>query len=142
MKKVIIIACGLIQAVIISMAELVTCTMLVNYVADKTGYYGLWNRYFLLLPDVLWARSWCVFVTWKNVLEMIKTFLKMLVAAIAAMGLACALIAYDATGNAIIVSYLCVAIGVAAVLGAFDVQERKERKADKKTLPQNYRKVA
>ena len=73
---------------------------------------------------------------------MIKTFLKMLVAAIAAMGLACALIAYDATGNAIIVSYLCVAIGVAAVLGAFDVQERKERKADKKTLPQNYRKVA
>ena len=43
MKKVIIIACGLIQAVIISMAELVTCTMLVNCVADKTGYYGLWN---------------------------------------------------------------------------------------------------
>ena len=75
---------------------------------------------------------------------MIKTFLKMLVAAIAAMGLACALIACDATDNEIIVGSFCAAIGVAAVLGVFDVQERKgrERKADNKTLPRNYRKAA
>lgn len=68
----------------------------------------------------------------------------MLVAAIAAMGLACALIACDATDNEIIICSFCTAIGVAAVLGVFDVQERKERerKADNKTLQRNYRKAA
>ena len=56
-----------------------------------------------------------------------KTFAKMIVAAIVALGMACVLIWHDASDRAVIVTYFTVAIAVSAVLGVFDVNERKER---------------
>ena len=56
-----------------------------------------------------------------------KTFAKMIVAAIVALGMACVLIWHDASDRAVISVYFFGAIGISAVLGVFDVNERKER---------------
>ena len=50
-----------------------------------------------------------------------KTFAKMIVAAIVAVFMACVLIMHDASDNAVIVTYFTTAIAVAAVLGVFDM---------------------
>ena len=55
-----------------------------------------------------------------------KTFAKMIVAAIVAGLLACVLIWHGASDRAVISVYFFGAIGISAVLGVFDV-ERKER---------------
>ena len=55
-----------------------------------------------------------------------KTFVKMIVAAIVAGLLACVLIWHGASDRAVISVYFFGAIGISAVLGVFDV-ERKER---------------
>lgn len=52
-----------------------------------------------------------------------RTFLKMIVAAIVALGMACVLVMHDASFNAIIVTYFTVAIMVCAVLGVFDIRD-------------------
>ena len=56
-----------------------------------------------------------------------KTFVKMIVAAIVAGLLACVLIWHGASDRAVISVYFFGAIGISAVLGVFDVNERKER---------------
>lgn len=58
----------------------------------------------------------------------IKFIVKVIVAAIVAGGMACVLIAHDASDNVVLGTYFFGAIGVAAVLGVFDMPERKERK--------------
>jgi len=50
-----------------------------------------------------------------------KTFLKMIVAAIVAIGMACVAIACNASDNLVIVTMLVTAIAVAAVLGVFNM---------------------
>ena len=54
-----------------------------------------------------------------------KTFLKMIVAAIVAVGMACVLIAHDASDSAVITTFFCTAIMVAALLGVFDMSAQK-----------------
>jgi glucose uptake protein GlcU len=58
---------------------------------------------------------------------MAKTFIKIIVAAIVAMGAACVLIAHGASDRVVFVTYICVSIIVAAILGVFHVNERKAR---------------
>ena len=50
-----------------------------------------------------------------------KTFLKMIVAAIVAVGMACVAIAHDASDNLVIVTMFTAGIAVSALLGVFDV---------------------
>lgn len=50
-----------------------------------------------------------------------KTFLKMIVAAIVAVLMAFVLIAHDASDNAVVVTFFATAIAVSALLGVFDV---------------------
>ena len=50
-----------------------------------------------------------------------KTFLKMMVAAIVAVFMGVMAIAYDASDNLVIVTMFATAIAVAALLGVFDV---------------------
>lgn len=57
-----------------------------------------------------------------------KTFLKMLAATVAAIGLGCVLIAYDASDKAVIACTFASAILLSLVLGVFDVKERKDSK--------------
>lgn len=57
-----------------------------------------------------------------------KTIIKILVAAIVAAGMVCMMIMHDASDKAVIVTFFCVGIMVAAALGVFD--ERKESKHD------------
>lgn len=70
-----------------------------------------------------------------------KTLAKMIVAAIVALGMACVLIWHDASDRAVIVTYFFGAIAVSAVLGVYDV---KERKADERhmTIKRGYRDAA
>lgn len=55
-----------------------------------------------------------------------KTFLKMMVAAIVAVGMACVAIVNDASDRMVIVTYFTTAIAVAAVLGAFDMPAKSK----------------
>ena len=55
-----------------------------------------------------------------------KTFLKMIVAAIVAVGMACVAIVNDASDRLVIVTYFATAIGVAAVLGVFDMPAKNK----------------
>jgi len=50
-----------------------------------------------------------------------KTFLKMLLAAIVAVGMACVLIMHGASDNAVIVTLFATAIAVSALLGVYDM---------------------
>ena len=54
-----------------------------------------------------------------------KTFLKIMVAAIVAMGMVCVLIAYDASDNVCLAGYVATAIAMCGVLGVFDVSAIK-----------------
>ena len=65
-----------------------------------------------------------------------KTFLKMIVAAIVALGMACVLIWHDASDRAVIVTYFTVAIMLSLVLGVFDI------KSDKRTMHQSIKDAA
>lgn len=53
-----------------------------------------------------------------------KTFLKMIVAAIVAVGMACVLIMHDASDNLVIVTMFATAIAVSGLLGVYDMPER------------------
>lgn len=70
-----------------------------------------------------------------------KTILKMLVAALVGLAMACVLIWHDASDNAVIGTFFTVAIAVALALGVFDMPERR-RKVRHKTLSQGYRDAA
>lgn len=50
-----------------------------------------------------------------------KNILKMIVAAIVAVGMACVAIVHDASDNLVIVMMFTIGIAVAAALGVFDV---------------------
>ena len=56
-----------------------------------------------------------------------RTFVKIMVAAIVAMGMMCVLIAYDASDNVCLMGYVATAIAMFGVLGVFRVPARKER---------------
>lgn len=55
-----------------------------------------------------------------------KTFAKMIVAAIVAAGLACVLIMYGASDNVVLSVYFFGAVIVAVVLGAFDISAKSK----------------
>ena len=61
----------------------------------------------------------------------INFIVKVIVAAIVAGGMACVLIAHDASDNAVLGTYFFGAIGVALMLGVFDEPKRKERDASR-----------
>jgi len=50
-----------------------------------------------------------------------RTFVKIMVAAIVAMGMVCVLIAYDASDNVCLLGYVATAITMLALLGVFDM---------------------
>jgi len=55
-----------------------------------------------------------------------KTFAKMIVAAIVAVVVACVLLALNASDNAVIVVLFSTAIAVSAALGVFDMPEERK----------------
>lgn len=55
-----------------------------------------------------------------------KTFAKIMVAAIVALFMACVLIMHDASDRVVIVTYFATAIGVSAVLGVFEMPEERK----------------
>ena len=59
-----------------------------------------------------------------------KTIVRIMVAAIVATGMACVLMMHDASDNVVILTTLCVAIIMAALLGVFDTKERKATNFD------------
>lgn len=55
-----------------------------------------------------------------------RTFVKIMVAAIVAMGVLCVLIAYDASDNVCLVGYVATAIAMCGVLGVFSEPAKRE----------------
>lgn len=55
-----------------------------------------------------------------------KTFTKMMVAAIVAVGMACVAIAHDASDNLVIVTMFATGIAVSALLGVFDMPAKSK----------------
>lgn len=56
-----------------------------------------------------------------------KTIVKILVAAIVAMGMACVLIMHGVSGRMAMSVYLFVALALCAIMGVFDERKPKER---------------
>jgi len=56
-----------------------------------------------------------------------KTFLKMIVAAIVAVGMACVAIANDASDNVVIVTLFATGIAVSALLGVYDMPAERTK---------------
>lgn len=72
-----------------------------------------------------------------------KTFLKMIVAAIVAIGMACVLIWHDASDNTVIVTFFCVGIMVSAALGVYDMPaERTKHDSIRHKTGRNYGQAA
>ena len=72
-----------------------------------------------------------------------KTFLKMIVAAIVAVGMAFVLIMHDASDNTVIVTFFCVGIMVSAALGVYDMPaERTKHDTIRHKTGRNYGQAA
>ena len=72
-----------------------------------------------------------------------KTFMKMLAATVAAMGLGIVLIAYDASDRAVIATTFASAILLSLLLGVYDVKERRDAKHETiKDAARNYGQAA
>ena len=71
-----------------------------------------------------------------------KTIIKIIVAAIVAMGMAVVLIMHGASGNTVLSVYFFGAIGICAVLGVFDIKDRKQSRYDSIRHKMGYRKAA
>lgn len=56
-----------------------------------------------------------------------KTFAKMIVAAIVAVGMACVAIAHDASDNLVIVTLFATGIAVSALLGVYDMPAERRK---------------
>ena len=71
-----------------------------------------------------------------------KTFLKMIVAAIVAVGMACVAIAYDASDNLVICTLFATGIAVSALLGVYDMPERTKHDSIRHKTGRNYGQAA
>lgn len=72
-----------------------------------------------------------------------KTFAKMMVAAIVAVGMACVAIAHDASDNLVIVTLFVTAIAVSALLGVYDMPaERTKHDTIRHKTGRNYGQAA
>jgi len=72
-----------------------------------------------------------------------KTFAKMIVAAIVAVGMAFVLIMHDASDNTVIVTFFCVGIMVSAALGVYDMPaERTKHDTIRHKTGRNYGQAA
>ena len=72
-----------------------------------------------------------------------KTFAKMIVAAIVAAGMACVAIAHDASDNAVIVTLFATGIAVSALLGVYDMPaERTKHDSIRHKTGRNYGQAA
>ena len=72
-----------------------------------------------------------------------KTFVKMIVAAMVAVGMACVAIAHDASDNLVIVTLFATGIAVSALLGVFDMPaERTKHDTIRHKTGRNYGQAA
>jgi hypothetical protein len=71
-----------------------------------------------------------------------KTFLKMIVAAIVAVFMACLLIMHGASDNAVIVTMFATVIAVSALLGVYDMPERTKHDTIRHKTGRNYGQAA
>ena len=71
-----------------------------------------------------------------------KTFLKMMVAAMVAVGMACVAIAHDASDNLVIVTLFATGIAVSALLGVYDMPERTKHDTIRHKTGRNYGQAA
>jgi len=72
-----------------------------------------------------------------------KTFAKMIVAAIVAVGMACVTIAHDASDNLVIVTLFATGIAVSALLGVYDMPvERTKHDTIRHKTGRNYGQAA
>lgn len=71
-----------------------------------------------------------------------KTFLKMIVTDIVAVGMACVAIACDASDNLVICTLLVTAIAVSGLLGVYDMPERTKRDSIRHKTGRNYGQAA
>ena len=72
-----------------------------------------------------------------------KTFAKMIVAAIVAVGMACVAIAHDASDNLVIVTLFATGIAVSALLGVYDMPtERTKHDSIRHKTGRNYGQAA
>lgn len=72
-----------------------------------------------------------------------KTFLKMIVAAIVAVGMACVLIMHGASDNMVIVTLFATGIAVSALLGVYDMPaERTKHDSIRHKTGRNYGQAA
>ena len=71
-----------------------------------------------------------------------KTFLKMLAASVAAIGLGCVLIAYDASDKAVLATMFASAIMLSLVLGVFDIKSDERTMHTRIKDASRYRKAA
>lgn len=71
-----------------------------------------------------------------------KTFAKMIVAAIVALFMACVAIAYNASDNLVFCTLFTVGIAVSALLGVFDMPERKGKHMSLKDAARSFEQAA
>ena len=71
-----------------------------------------------------------------------KTFLKMMVAAIVAVGMGVVAIAHDASDNLVIVTMFVTAIAVSGLLGVYDMQERTKHDTIRHKTGRSYGQAA
>lgn len=71
-----------------------------------------------------------------------KTFVKMIVAAIVAAGMACVAIAHDASDNLVIVTMFATGIAVSALLGVYDVPAERTKHMSLKDGARSYDQAA
>lgn len=71
-----------------------------------------------------------------------KTFLKMIVAAIVAVFMGVVAIAHDASDNLVIVTMFATAIAVSALLGVYDMPERTKHDSIRHKTGRNYGQAA
>lgn len=75
-------------------------------------------------------------------MKTIKTIIKIIVAAIVAVGMAFVLIMHDASDNAVIVTMFVTAIAVSALLGVYDMPERTKHDSIRHKTGRNYGQAA
>jgi len=71
-----------------------------------------------------------------------KTFLKMIVAAIVAVGMACVLIMHGASDNLVIVTLFATGIAVSALLGVYDMPAERTKHTSLKDGARSYDQAA
>lgn len=62
MKKILSTVCFLMHLMLVAFAEIFVIATIVNYIADKTGYYGIWNVFLFLGVAAAWLFTYFIFI--------------------------------------------------------------------------------